>query len=137
MRAACFGVAAALLAGCTSVRATNMTFWGTQWRLAQVNGHAPHQPLTIAFGKDDFRAYLGCNWARGGYTVADYRIVPVQPIGITERGCGSARPLQIPMMTMETWAFDILKNPMAMEWHSGRRLTLKNSAGTILLERAP
>lgn len=125
------------LTGCTSVRATNMTFWGTEWRIAEVNGHAPHQPLTIHFGRNDFRAYLGCNWARGGYTVADYRIVPVYPIGITERGCGSALPLRIPLMTMETWAFDVLRNEMDMHWHSGRRLRLSNSAGNIELVRVP
>lgn len=77
---------------------------------------------------------MGCNSASGGYRVDGETLVP-GPIAATQMACEAVVPTPLPLMEYEAQGFAVLSQPMRMEWHSAQRLSLRNTAGTIALER--
>jgi heat shock protein HslJ len=135
------GFSAALLlacAGCTSIAVDARTFAGTSWRVQAINGHATPaaQRFSMEFAEGSFRARMGCNEAGGGYRIAGDTLVPAM-IRATQMACEAEPPTAIPLMTYERWGFGVLGQPMNIRWLSGRRLILRNSSGSIELERLP
>ena len=124
-----FVAAAALCAGCTSINATTGTFEGTSWRIAAING-VPTPPYPVRF-RAGFISGVICNNFHGPYTVGGGFML-LGGMENTERGCFDSTG------QFEESAFAVLhRRPMRMSWHSARRLTLGNGAGSIVLELLP
>ena len=124
-----FAALALLCASCTSINATKATFEGTSWRIAAING-APTPPYAVRF-RAGFISGVICNRFQAPYTVGS-GFMQLGGMENTERGCFDLTG------RFEEAAFAILhRRPMRMTWHSARRLSLSNSAGSIELERAP
>lgn len=118
---------ALLFTGCTSIHATEATFEGSEWRIAAVNG-VPGPAYSVRF-RHGFMSGVICNRFQGPYSVGG-GFLHLGGLENTERGCAA------PTMQFEESALAILRRrPMRMNWHSGRRLRLSNSAGSITLER--
>ena len=140
MAAAGFRAAAAALAlsGCTSMAVDARTFEGTHWHISAINGHPTPTGgrFGIAFASGRFTAQTGCNTARGVYRIEGDTLHPGMA-GSTEMACESVEDLPVPLMTFERWGFAVLRQPMRMQWKSGKQRTLSNAAGSIELERLP
>ena len=130
--AAGFSVAflAALVAGCTSINATHATFEGTQWQVVAINDQAtPRTDMyRVGFRDGQFGGRTGCNHFGGTYRVSG-DVLTVGSVAATEMACDG------PGGTFESWSFRVLQQPMRLTWHSAKRLTLSNPAGSIGLER--
>jgi heat shock protein HslJ len=133
MAAAGFRIAALALlsAGCTSIAADQRTFDGTTWRVIAVDGRAT--PLTgdysMTFSSRELGARFGCNHIGGLYSVAGATLTATE-VRSTLMGCPE------PASAFERDGLAVLGAAMRMNWSSGNRLTLSNSAGRIELERA-
>ena len=125
-------LAAALLAGCTSIAADQRTFDGTRWRVTAINGQPT--PATgdyhVAFAGGQISGRFGCNGWGGRYRIMQDTIV-AREIASTLMGCPE------PAMSFESAGLRVLGQPMRLAWASSGRLTLENGAGTIALERSP
>lgn len=127
---ALLGLAAMLGAsGCTSVNPTAATFEGTSWQVTAINGQAtPAEDMyRVQFEAGQIGGRFGCNHFGGPYRVEGERLIAGE-IASTLIGCAE------PAATHESQAFAVLGHPMRMQWHSGQRLTLSNSGGSITLE---
>ena len=125
-------LAAALgAAGCTSVNPAAVTFEDTSWQVTVINGLPT--PLSnmyrIEFTGGRIGGRFGCNQFGGPYRLSGEQLI-AGDIASTLIGCPE------PAASHETQGFAVLRQPMRMEWHSGRRLTLSNPAGTIGLALA-
>ena len=134
------GLAAAGMAGCTTMAVDARTIAATQWRVAAINGHATPAggPFELGFNAGVISARFGCNSGGGGYRLEGGVIRPTGPMLATQMACASATDEpQIDPMTFERWGFAILGKPMRMRWVSGRHLILSNDAGSLDLQRKP
>lgn len=123
-------VAAAGLAGCTSISTTPTSLEGTSWRVAGIDGAAT--PRTDAY-RLEFRdgriaGKFGCNGFSGPYILAG-DTVTAGNVAATRMACLA------PANTFESQGFAVLAQPMQLQWKSGSRLILTNAAGSIALER--
>jgi heat shock protein HslJ len=128
-----FAVLAALLcASCTSIAADARSFEGTGWRVTAIDGR-----LTPAVGdyRIEFRnggigGRFGCNHFGGRFAVKGETLIASE-IRSTLMACSD------PAASFESTGFAVLNAPMRMNWSSGQRLNLSNSAGSLTLERIP
>jgi len=123
---------AAGLAGCASVSTTPASLEGTSWTVASIDGAAT--PRTDAY-RLEFRdgrigGKFGCNGFSGPYSLAANTLTAGN-VAATKMACPG------PADTFEREGFAVLAQPMHLQWQSGSRLTLNNSAGSIALERTP
>jgi heat shock protein HslJ len=127
-RTALFALA---LGGCTSIAADKRTFDGTRWHVTAINGRST--PVAgdypIEFRNGGIGGRFGCNQFGGRYAVAG-ETMTTSDVASTLMGCPE------PAASLETQGFAILHQPMRWTWISGLKLTLRNSAGSIALERA-
>jgi heat shock protein HslJ len=127
-RTALFALA---LGGCTSIAADARAFEGTHWRVTAINGRST--PVAgdyrIEFRNGGIGGRFGCNQFGGRYAVAG-ETMTTSDVASTLMGCPE------PAASLETQGFAILHQPMRWTWISGLKLTLRNSAGSIALERA-
>ena len=129
-RAPLLGLAALLGAvGCTSVNSTAATFEDTTWQVTAINGDpTPASDMyRISFEDGRIGGRFGCNQFGGPYRVEGEFLV-AGDIASTLIGCPE------PQAAHESQAFAVLRQPMRLQWHSGQRLTLSNSGGSITLE---
>ena len=130
------GFRAALLAlacaACTSIAADARTFEGTRWHITMIDGR-----LTPALGdyRMEFRdggigGRFGCNHFGGRFAVKGETLIASE-IRSTLMACSD------PAASFESAGFAVLNQPMRMNWSSDQRLSLSNSAGSIILERIP
>ena len=104
-----------------------------EWRVIAVNGRpvsgsAKIQPPIFAI---DF----GCNKGRSGFRIEGSVLVPVGPMGTTERGCVNADDSPSTAMRREDEGFRIAHRPMQVTFYGPARARLSNEAGTIDLSR--
>jgi heat shock protein HslJ len=121
-----------LCAGCTSIAADARTFEGTRWHVSAINGRATPAAgdYRIEFQDGGIGGRFGCNHFGGRYAVAGPALT-ASAIRSTKMACSD------PAARFEGEGFQILNQPMRMNWTSGRRLTLSNASGSIELERTP
>lgn len=123
---------AALAAACTTVKTTEASLAGTQWQVTSVAGSATPKTTMyrLEFRDGQIGGRFGCNSFGGNYRVEGEQLI-TEDIASTLMGCPE------PAATHETRGLAILARPMEIEWQSGQRITLGNSAGSIALERLP
>lgn len=124
-------IAAALTAAaCTSVNTTESSIQGTRWQVVAINGRPTPgtDAYHVLFDVGRLGASFGCNGIGGTYHVRQEMLVTTELVS-TLIGCPE------PAATFETQGSAIMRQPMRLEWQSGQRLMLSNSAGTIALER--
>lgn len=121
--------AALLTAGCTSVNSTAASFERTEWQVTAINGQVTPRTdsYRLSFQRGQAGGRFGCNHFGGPYRV-EGQMLMLGEVASTLMGCPE------PAATHETQGFTVLRQPMRIEWHSDRRLTLSNSAGSIDLE---
>ena len=123
---------ALLAAGCTSIAANARTFEGTRWRVIAINERVT--PATgdyrIQFRDGGIGGRFGCNMFGGRYDVSGPKLV-AKEIRSTLMACSD------PAASFEAAGFAVLNQPMGMSWRSATRLSLRNAAGSIDLERVP
>ena len=125
-------ILAAFLAGCTSIASTNATLEGTGWQVTAIDGQAtPHTEMyRIHFKDGQASGRFGCNHFGGQYSASGATLT-ISNTTSTLMGCPE------PAATFEREGLAVIQQPMSMQWASGRRLTLRNTAGSIALERVP
>lgn len=123
-------LAAALVAGCTSVRSAPVSFEGPSWQVVQINGASvPSTHLyQLRFNDGRISGRFGCNQFSGTYAIKEERMV-ARDIASTLIGCPE------PAASHEAQGFLTLAKPMKVDWESGDRVTLTNENGTIVLNR--
>jgi len=125
-------LAAAGVAGCTSISTAPTSLEGTRWMVAGIDGAAT--PRTDAY-RLEFRGgriggKFGCNGFSGPYSLAGDTLTAGN-LAATRMACPG------PADMFEREGFAVLAQPMQLQWQSGSRLTLANAAGSIALERQP
>ena len=134
MAAAAFRLATLglLFASCTSVATTRASLDGTNWRVTSVDGQpTPAEgDYSVQFAKGNIGARFGCNLIGGRYTAIDATLRTFD-IHSTLMGCPE------PAATFEHKGSLVITAPMRVEWSGEGGLTLSNSNGSIVLERAP
>jgi heat shock protein HslJ len=123
---------ALLVAACTSIAVDARTFDGTRWRVAAIDGRFTPAlgDYRVEFKDGGIGGRFGCNGFGGRYAVAG-DLLTASEIRSTMMACSD------PAASFESAGFAVLKQPMRINWSSGRRLALSNSAGSIELERVP
>ena len=104
-----------------------------RWQVMSING----QPVA---GSADITAPLsvisfGCNELRGVYRQDGEKLMVVQPVSTTERGCMTPAGAPAPVMQYETEGFRIAARNMQVTFYGPDRVRLSNEAGTIELSR--
>jgi heat shock protein HslJ len=106
------------------------TLEGTYWIVASIDGRATptdgNYNLEFAGGRISGR--FGCNRWSGGYAVAGGSLTASQVIS-TKMACPE------PAMSFENQGLNVLNQLARLDWTTGQKLTLSNSAGSIALER--
>lgn len=121
-----------LCAACTSIAVDLRTFEGTRWRVASIDGRDTPSPgdYHIAFEGGRVTGRFGCNGWGGPYGVEDEALVAGE-ITSTMMACAE------PAASLERMGFMVLREPMRWTWDGGKRVTLGNGAGSLVLERRP
>ena len=78
---------------------------------------------------------FGCNQGRSGYRIEGSVLVPVGPMGTTERGCVTADGSPTAAAQHEDEGFRIAHRRMQVTFYGPNRIRLSNEAGTIDLTR--
>lgn len=114
--------------GCGGEPMAPMAIENTGWSVVSVNGTpAPGgETYAVQFQNGQISARFGCNSLAGSYQL-DGQTLTAGALAMTRMAC--------PDMTMEANAAKVLSLPVQLEWGAGDRLTLSNSAGTIVLRR--
>lgn len=104
-----------------------------EWRVLAVNGRP-----TVGTAKIEqplFRIDFGCNWGRSGYRIEQSALIPIGPMGTTERGCvtGTGEPTEA--AKHEDEGFRIAFRVMRITFYGPNRVRLANEAGAIDLAR--
>jgi hypothetical protein len=104
-----------------------------EWRVVAVNG----QPVvgTARIVPPILSINFGCNSGRSGFRVEGSVLVPVGPMGTTERGCVNADDSPSTVMQREDEGIRIAFRPMQATFYGPNRVRLANEAGTIDLSR--
>jgi len=117
-------------AGCTNIAADQRSFEGTEWQVVSIDGQptprAENYRVQVREGQLGGR--FGCNSFSGAYRVSGGTSLIVGPVGATEMAC------QGPGMEFERRGFEVLQQPMRLDWASSNLVTLSNSAGSITLQ---
>ena len=123
---------AATLAGCTSVALTPASLERTTWMVVAIDGVATPRTDSYRLEFRDGRVggKFGCNGFSGPYTLAGNTLAAGN-VAATRMACPG------PADTFEREGFAVLTQPMHLQWESGSRVTLANTAGSIALERLP
>ncbi len=121
-----------LCAGCTSIAADARTFEGTRWHVTAINGRATptNGDYRVEFKSGGIGGRFGCNHFGGRFAVKGGTLI-AREIRSTLMACSD------PAASFESVGFGVLNQPMRINWSSGERLNLSNSAGSITLERIP
>jgi len=116
-----------LVAGCTSIAADARTFDGTEWQVVAIDGQATPRAenYRVRFANGQFGGRFGCNSFGGAYRVRGGTTLAVGPVAATEMACEG------PGMEFERRGFQVLQQPMRLDWTGSNRLTLVNNAGSI------
>ena len=123
-------LAAALMAGCTSVAPGAGSLAETTWRVTAVNGRTtPQGPVaySMTFESRRLGARFGCNIIGGSYRVRGATL-HTDAMLMTEMDCGE------PAATFEAQGSAILLEPLRIDRSDGR-MTLGNARGRIDLQR--
>lgn len=101
---------------------------GTSWTVESVNQRTTSggDRFAMRFEADRLTGSLGCNRISGSYRFDGQTFNP-GPVASTRMAC--------PDMRFESDTLLILSQPAVTSWSAGDRLTLSNSAGTIVLWR--
>lgn len=101
---------------------------GSSWTVESVNQRATGggDRFAMRFEADRLIGIVGCNRLSGSYRFDGQTFNP-GPVAATRMACRDMR--------FETEALLILSQPAVTSWGAGDRLTLSNSAGTIVLRR--
>jgi heat shock protein HslJ len=124
---------ALLCAGCANIGADRHTFEGTEWQATAIDGEATPRAenYRVQFREGRLGGRLGCNSFSGVYRVRAGTTLIVGPVGATEMACEG------PGMDFERRGFEVLQQPMRLDWAGSNRVTLSNHAGSIALELMP
>jgi hypothetical protein len=104
-----------------------------EWRVLAVNGRPTSGSARIA--PPIFAIDFGCNSGRSGYRIERFALVPVGPMGTTERGCVTLQDAPTDAMRHEDEGFRIAHRRMQVTFYGPDRARLSNEAGTIDLAR--
>jgi len=130
------GFRAALLAlacaACTSIAADARSFEGTRWHVIMIDGRVTPAlgDYRVEFRNGGIGGRFGCNHFGGRFAVKGEALIASE-IRSTLMACSD------PAASFESAGFAVLNQPMRMNWSSDQRLSLSNSAGSIILERIP
>lgn len=105
-----------------------------EWRVLAVNGRSTSGSAKIV--PPIFAINFGCNSGRSGYRIERSTLVPVGPMGTTERGCVTATGEPDEAARHEDEGFRIAHRPMQVTFYGPDRVRLSNEAGTIDLARS-
>jgi heat shock protein HslJ len=124
--------AGVLVAGCTSIRATDASLESTRWQVVAIDGHATPRThiYRMQFRDGDAGGRFGCNHFGGHYRVTSDALI-VTNTSSTLMGCPE------PAASFEREGLAVLQQPVRLNWTSDRKLMLSNAAGSIALERLP
>ena len=125
-------------AACTRMAVSPRSLDGTHWHVAAVNGKATPESdrYSMSFEGGRISARFGCNSGGASYSVAG-DVVSAGPVMSTKMACLPVSDAPGPgPMEFENMGFSVLAHPMRISWESGTRLTLSNSAGSIVLDLA-
>jgi len=114
-----------------------------RWDVESINGvGTPGGPsFRVTISRDRLEGRFGCNHYRAAYVLDTDRFRPMGG-SWTEMACeltdpATGRPvLPVPVMTLEDWAFAVLRSGPEVRLRPGGRLSLKGATGTIELRRA-
>jgi heat shock protein HslJ len=97
-----------------------------------INGRATptNGDYRVEFKSGGIGGRFGCNHFGGRFAVKGETLIASE-IRSTLMACSD------PAASFESAGFDVLNQPMRMNWRSGRHLTLRNAGGSITLERIP
>lgn len=104
-----------------------------EWRVLAVNGRPTSGSARIV--PPIFAINFGCNSGRSGYRIEPSALVPVGPMGTTERGCVTEQDAPTDAMRYEDEGFRIAHRRMQVTFYGPDRARLSNEAGTIELAR--
>jgi hypothetical protein len=104
-----------------------------EWRVLAVNGRPTSGSAKIV--PPLFRINFGCNDGRSGYRIEPSALVPVGPMGTTERGCVTVDDAPTDAARYEDEGFRIAHRRMQVTFYGPNRVRLSNEAGTIDLSR--
>jgi len=127
-----------ILAGCAlvglsgaGVAADVYPFEGSLWRVTAINGEAtPHSKYSINFGGNQVTGRLGCNDFGGNLAIKDGSL-SISGLRATSRVCGDDAAM------FEGSGFQVLSQPLRMEWAGRDKLTIASNSGSMTLERLP
>ncbi len=119
-------------AACTSIAADARTFEGTRWHVTAIDDRFTPAlgDYRIEFRNGGIGGRFGCNHFAGRFAVKNDTLIPSE-IRSTLMACSD------PAASFEIAGFAVVNQPMRVHWSSDRRLSLRNSAGSITLELIP
>jgi hypothetical protein len=103
-----------------------------EWRVVAVNGQPVSGTMRIV---PPILTINFCNFGRAGFRIEGSVLVPVGPMGTTERECVNADDSPSTVMQREDEGFRIAFRPMQATFYGPNRVRLANEAGTIDLSR--
>lgn len=116
---------------CAGFAADVYPFEGSLWRVTAINGEAtPHSKYSINFGGNQVTGRLGCNDFGGKLAIKEGKL-SISALRATSRTCGDDAAM------FEGEGFQVLSQPLRMEWASRDKLTIASESGTMTLERQP
>lgn len=114
---------------CAGVAGEVHPFEGSLWRVTAINGEAtPHNKYSINFGGNQVTGRLGCNDFGGNLAVKEGKL-SISALRATSRTCGDDAAM------FEGEGFQVLSQPLRMQWAGRDRLTIASDSGSMTLER--